>query len=47
MPMREAYEYVKSKRIVCPNLGFLLVLAEYEKSAATPMGKGAARRAVH
>ena len=30
--MRDAYEFVKSKRIVCPNLGFLLVLAEYEKS---------------
>jgi len=30
--MREAYEYVKTKRTVCPNLGFLLVLAEYEKS---------------
>jgi hypothetical protein len=35
MTMRDAYEYVKTKRAVNPNLGFLIVLAEYERSTWT------------
>jgi len=31
-PLQQAYEYVKTKRRICPNLGFMLVLSEFEKS---------------
>jgi len=32
MPLQQAYEYVKSRRRICPNLGFMLVLSEFEKT---------------
>eukprot|EP00160_Parvularia_atlantis_P019973 Unigene8072_Nuclearia_a/m.24749 Unigene8072_Nuclearia_a/g.24749 ORF Unigene8072_Nuclearia_a/g.24749 Unigene8072_Nuclearia_a/m.24749 type:complete len:342 (-) Unigene8072_Nuclearia_a:67-1092(-) len=40
--LQHAYEYVKTRRRICPNLGFMLVLSEFEKATldTTPEARG-------
>jgi len=38
--LRQAYEYVKERRKICPNLGFLCILAEFEKAVLGEERKG-------
>lgn len=40
--LRQAYEFLKARRKICPNLGFLCMLAEFEKATLGEQKKGLA-----